>query len=242
LIITIRRRAPVTVCLNALLVSRSPDVVASTFDVRSFGARGDGVTLDTAAIQKALDACGTAGGGTVKFPPGTYLSQPLKIRTRTTVLLDAGATLLATTNQSDFTKTPSHWLTAKSGSDFIPFISGENLMDVAITGRGTIDGNGKNRWGPAEEARTRKPGYVLPRPNLIVLNHCQNVRLPGVNLINSPKSHLVLKDRESVAIEGITVQSPAGAAHTDGIDPINCRNLTVTESSLIKCSPFSSNA
>ena len=201
---------------------------SKVFDVRQFGARGDGQTLDTVAIQTALDACGQAGGGTVTFSPGIYLSQPLTLRTKTTVLLDKGATLLASPVQLDFLKAGSNWLAARSNSDFNPFISGENLNDIAITGKGTIDGNGKNWWGPAEEARIRKPGYVLPRPNLIVLNHCQNVRLAGVSLINSPKSHLVPTDCQAVAIEGVTVRAPAGAANTDGIDPINCRNVAIT--------------
>ena len=198
------------------------------FDVRQFGARGDGKTLDTVAIQAALDACGQAGGGTVKFSPGIYLSRPLTLRTKTTVSLAKGATLLASPAQSDFLKAGGNWLAARSNGDFTPFISGENLTDVAITGQGTIDGNGTNWWGPAEEARIRKPGYVLPRPNLIVLNHCKNIRLAGVRLINSPKSHLVPSDCEEVAIEGVTVRSPAGAANTDGIDPSNCRNVTIT--------------
>lgn len=132
------------------------------FDVRQFGARGDGKTLDTTAIHAALDVCGRAGGGTVKFSPGIYLSQPLTLRTKTTVLLEKGATLLASPTQADFLKGGGDWLTAKSSDDFIPFIGGKNLTDIAITGKGTIDGNGANWWGPAEEARTRKPGHPPP--------------------------------------------------------------------------------
>jgi polygalacturonase len=199
------------------------------FDVRQFGARGDGKTLDTVAIQAALDACGKAGGGTVHFVAGAYLSKPITVHSKTTVLLEAGATLLASPTQSDFLKDGGDWLTAKSSDDFIPFIGGKNLTDIAITGKGTIDGNGANWWGPAEEARTRKPGQPpLPRPDLVVLDNCKKVRMAGVKLINSPRSHLVLNNCEEVVIEGVTVRSPAGAPNTDGIDPVNCRNVTIT--------------
>jgi len=127
---------------------RGPE--SKIFDVRVFGAKGDGTSLDTKAIQEALDACGQAGGGVVKFPAGTYLSQPLTIRTETTVQLEAGATLLASTNQSNFMKVPGDWLQVKSGSAFIPFISGKGLTDVTFAGQGAIDGNGNK---PKKRAR-----------------------------------------------------------------------------------------
>ena len=214
----------------SLGISLCPAAAGSgIFDVRQFGARGDGKTLDTTAIHAALGACGRAGGGTVKFSPGIYLSQSLTLRTKTTVLLEKGATLLASPTQADFLKGGGDWLTAKSSDDFIPFIGGKNLTDIAITGKGTIDGNGANWWGPAEEARTRKPGHPpLPRPDLVVLDNCKKVRMAGVKLINSPRSHLVLNNCEEVVIEGVTIQTPAGAANTDGIDPVNCRNVTIT--------------
>jgi polygalacturonase len=211
-------------------IGRAADApsAARVFNVREFGATGDGHALDTKAIQKALNDCGKAGGGTVLFPAGTYLSQPLKIRTQTTVRLEAGATLLACTNQSDFMKVPGDWLKATSGSDFIPFINGSGLTDVTFTGKGTIDGNGAVWWGEAEKARQKKSGYTLPRPNLIVLQRCQNVRMENITLQNSPKFHFVPTECEGVVVSNVTILAPEHAANTDAIDPSGCQNMLIT--------------
>jgi polygalacturonase len=204
------------------------DARSKIFDVRQSGAKGDGRTLDTAAIQKALDDCGAAGGGTVHFTAGTYLSQPLTVRAKTTVLLDTGATLLASPVPADFLKGGGDWLQARSSGDFIPFIGGRDLTNVTIAGGGAIDGNGAVWWEEAEKARRKVSGFTLPRPNLIVFNRCKNLRLAGIKLINSPKFHFVPTDCEDVAVEDVTIIAPVGAANTDGIDPSNCRNVTIT--------------
>jgi polygalacturonase len=204
------------------------DTAPKIFDVRQFGAKGDGKTPDTEAIQKALDECGKAGGGTVRFSPGIYLSQPITIHTKTTVRLEAGATLLASTNQSDFMKTPGDWLQAKSGGDFIPLIAGKDLTDVTLTGKGTIDGNGAAWWEEAEKARQKVSGYTLPRPNLIVLTRCKNVRLENLTVQNSPKFHFVPTECEGVVISNVTILAPERAANTDAIDPSSCKNVLIT--------------
>jgi len=196
------------------------------FNVRDFGAKGDGQVFDTGAIQQALDACGGTGG-TVKFPPGNYLSKPLTLRTKMTVLLEAGATLLASTDQADFLKDGGDWLKAR-GSDFIPFLSGRDLTDVTLTGQGTIDGNGAVWWEEAEKARQKVSGYTLPRPNLVSISRAKRLRLSGITLRNSPKFHLVPTECEDVTIDGITILAPERAANTDGIDPSNCRNVKIT--------------
>ena len=129
----------------AIFLSLALPLCAATFNVRDFGAAGDGKTFDTAVIQKALDAC-EKSGGTVEFPAGIYLSRPLTIRSKTIFKIDSGAILQASTNQMDFMKTPGDWLAAKSGGDFIPFIGGKDLTDVTFTGGGVIDGNGAVWW------------------------------------------------------------------------------------------------
>ncbi|MGD0651820.1 MAG: glycoside hydrolase family 28 protein [Verrucomicrobiia bacterium] len=194
---------------------------ARVFDVRQFGAKGDGKTLDTAAIQKALDECGNAGGGIVRFAAGTYLSKPIFLHSQMTLQLDAGAVLQATDERADF-------VNPEKTNSFIAFVNGKNLHDVAIIGSGTIDGAGTRWWGPAEEARRKTPGYVLPRPTMIVLTNCKNVRVQDVTLQNSPTTHLAPTACEDVVISNVTVKAPSGAANTDGINPIGCKNVLIT--------------
>jgi polygalacturonase len=205
---------------TALAAASDPRPSPRIFTVREFGARGDGKTLDTAPIQKALDECGQAGGGIVRLEAGTYLSRPITLRTRTTLLLEAGAKLLATDDPADFA-------TDRPGA-FIPFVGGKNLTDVAIAGPGVIDGAGGKWWVPAEEARQKKPGYTLPRPNLIVLTGCKNVRLENVTLQNSPKFHFVPTECEDVLVTNVTVTAPAHAPNSDAIDPSACRRVLIT--------------
>ncbi len=219
------------IVLAAAADDSSPAARGRVYDVRQYGARGDGKALDTAAIQKALDACAKGGGGTVRFSAGTYLSRPITLGNQTTMQLDAGAVLKATDDPQDFLRpgqTWTNWDGITSSSQFVPFIGGRRLTNSAIIGAGTIDGSGSKWWVPAEEARRRQPGYTLPRPNLIVLTDCRNLLLRGVTLINSPKFHFVPTDCENVTIDGVTILAPAGAANTDGIDPSRCRNVTVT--------------
>jgi polygalacturonase len=195
---------------------------ATTLNVRQFGAVADGKTLCTEAIQKALDECGHSGGGTVLFPPGTYLSQPLTLRTKTTLFLQKGATLKATDTRSDF-ENPDR------PNRFIPFIGGEDLENVTIAGWGTIDGSGAKWWGPAEEARRKQPGYTLPRPKLIVLTRVKNLRVQDITLQNSPTFHLVPTDCEDVVITNVTILAPQHSANTDAIDPSISRRVLITK-------------
>jgi polygalacturonase len=217
----------ITVAFPALLLAIALPCAAlhaEVFNVRDFGAKGDGATFDTTAIQKALDAC-KKSGGTVEFPAGTFLSRPLKLHSRTTVKLDSGATLKASTNQVDYMKTPGNWLKAKNNSEFIPFIGGQNLRDVTFTGAGVIDGGGAAWWGEAEKARQITPGYTLPRPNLVVLDQSTNIVVENITLQNSPKFHLVPANCEDVVISNVTILAPQHAANTDAIDPSGRRML-----------------
>lgn len=220
-----------------LVASYAPavSVAAGEYNVRDFGAKGNGTTLDTMSIQKAVDACVQAGGGTVHFPAGVYLSQPLHLGSRTTWQIDPGATIKATDDPQDYLPPDVSWDEILSGAKrgpFLSFISGKDLTDVTLCGGGTIDGSGARWWVPAEAARQRQAGYTLPRPNLISFTRVQHLEVSGVTLLNSPKFHLVPDECEDVLIKDVTIRAPEHAANTDAIDPSACDNVMITNCTL----------
>lgn len=201
----------------------------SVFDVRAFGAAGDGKKPDTTAIQQALDQCGKSGGGTVHFPPGVYLSKPLFLSSRTTLQLDAGAKLIGTDEAADYITGSGTNNGRGRPRSFIALINGKNLEDVTIMGSGTIDGSGARWWVPAEAAREKTPGYSMPRPRLISISNSRNVRLQDVTLQNSPSYHFLPAECENVVVSNVTILAPERSPNTDAIDPSNCKNVLITK-------------
>ncbi len=208
---------------------RNP-LTPQTFDVRTFGAKGDGQADDTEAIQKALDESDRAGGGIVHLSAGTYLCKPIFLTSRTTLNLAEGATLLGSPVQEHYFR-PDKPQPATSSSSFFALVNGKRIEDLAITGTGTIDGAGAAWWEAARVAKYTNPtnsGYTLPRPRLIQLEDCARVRIQGVKLVNSPSFHLVPKRCTDVEIDGLTIEAPDEAPNTDGIDPSECQRVRIT--------------
>jgi polygalacturonase len=199
-----------------------------TFEVRTFGAVGDGKTLDTAAIQGALDRCGRAGGGIVHFAPGTYLTKPLFLSTKTTLQIDPDAKLIGTDEPSDYFKFGTNSIT-NAPLAFNGLINGTNLTNITITGGGTIDGAGARWWVPAEAAREKTPGYSMPRPRMISIVYSRNVRVTDVTLQNSPSYHFVPMGCENVVVSNVTILAPERSPNTDAIDPSACKNVLITK-------------
>jgi lysophospholipase L1-like esterase len=195
------------------------------FNVRSYGATGDGQTLDTAAVQKAIDACGAAGSGIVELPAGTYLCHPIFLRSRMTLQLDEGATLQATDGFDDFAD-------PDRPEAILAFVNGRDLTDLTISGQGVIDGAGAKWWPDVKRAKEDGTDEPRRRPRLVVLSNCLNVRVEGVTLQNSPSFHLVPVDSEDVSIVGVTIRAPADSPNTDAMDPSACRRLRIESCTL----------
>src|SRR5258708_22805086 len=130
------------------------------FNVRNYGAAGDGIASDTAAINQAIEACSKAGGGQVLIPPGRFLSGTLRLKSNITFFLDAGARLVGTTNLSEYAqpKVPDNLPEARWGKWHRALIIGEDLENVTIAGQGIIDGN--KVFDPTGEERRRGPHTI----------------------------------------------------------------------------------
>jgi polygalacturonase len=212
------------------------------FNVADFGAVGDGRTLCTTGIQKAVDACAQAGGGRVIFPAGKFLTGPIFMKSNVHVEIPAGTTLLGST---DFDKVPSiagRW----EGIDrtvYASMFTGLDLDNISITGRGVIDGRGDAWWkafevvsemrrklGLMEREPENPPGSPLKwgRPRMINLYRCKNILISGLTVLNSPawNIHPVLCD--NIILDQLTIISPAESHNTDGIDPDSCRNMRIS--------------
>ncbi|MCS7033642.1 MAG: glycoside hydrolase family 28 protein [Phycisphaerae bacterium] len=199
------------------------------FEITRFGAVGDGETRNTRQIQATIDAAAEAGGGTVVVPAGTFVTGAIELRSNITLHLEPGATLLGSGKPEDFPLWRSRWEGAADPSKTSqpgrrPLIGGEGLRNVAITGRGTLDGNGRWWW---QNRTTMDPPDV--RPTLIRLVDCFNVRIEGITATNSPSWTVTPLACDNVVVHGISVINPPDSPNTDGINPDSCRNVRISD-------------
>jgi polygalacturonase len=175
----------------------------------------DGKTNQALPLQKAIDSCSAAGGGTLVLPKGTYMITPIYMRSNVNLQLDTLSTLLASPAMSDFTTT----------GKLLNLINGDSLHNVSITGKGTIDGSGAPWWLAFQQSG-------VSRPRLVYITRCVNLTVDGVTLTNSPSFHLVPNQCQNVVINNVKIISPATSPNTDGIDPSNCQTVSITNCSI----------
>ncbi len=200
--------------------------------VKDFGAVGDGVHEDTAALQAAINLI--PEGGRVVFPAGTYLTLPLSLKSHITLELQEGASLLGSTERERYPILKTVCV-APDGKE-LPMVSFEGLEDdcyqslihgsyaedVAIVGKGVIDGNAQNGdwWKNFKE-------FPAARPRAIFLNRCKDVTLHGVTVQNGASWHIHPYYSQNVSILDIFITAPKVSPNTDGIDPESCDGVDI---------------
>jgi hypothetical protein len=215
---------------------------AESCDISTYGAVGDGRTVNTTAIQKAIDACRDAGGGRVVVPRGVFVSGTLRLHSHIDLHLEVGAVLEGSPNLSDY----------ELGGRVVGLLYSENVEDVSITGRGQIDGNGdafmdlkaakridaagsqytrqKERFREVREGLGDGPVVPLPRPfQMIIFSACRNVTIEDVLITNSPFWTVHFADCDSVRVRGIRLFNNMLVPNGDGLDFTSCRNVVVSD-------------
>ncbi len=222
---------------------------AKVLSVKDFGAAGDGVTMDTAAIAKAIAAGAKAGGAVISFPPGSYATGAIRLESNITLDLATGATLAFSTDPRDYPLVKTRWEGTEC-MNYSPLIYADECENIAITGEGTIDGRGARWWawsnanGDKALAKLRSDGAAgtpvaqrvfgdrMPglRPPLIEAMSCQNVLLEGVTIRQSPFWTVHPVYCENVVVRRVTIEGTG--PNTDGVDVDSCKNVLIERSTI----------
>lgn len=224
------------------LSTLADDANVSFFNVRTFGATGDGSHLDSPFINKAIDACVRAGGGTVYFPAGTYLSGSIHLQSNIHLLIDAGATILGAPQSMNAYDETEPWTNnpfQDGGHCYFhnSLIWGENLTNVSITGQGMINGGGLVRsdglldrmcgfstWNKADSAESGK-SYPPSRlgNKAIALKLCRNVLIRDITIFHGGHFAILVTGCDNVTVDNATMDTDR-----DGIDIDCCHNTMVS--------------
>lgn len=206
----------------------------ASLSVRDFGAKGDGTSDDTNFIQAAIFAC--PKGGVVEIPKGTYYIRPLFLKSFITIDLQKGATLLGSTNRSDYPILPAR---IQKGDDiilelsswegtpqptFASLITGIEVEGVKIIGEGIIDENAQNSDWWVNHKVMRGGAY---RPKGVFLSHCMHIGLQGITVTNTPSWNLHPYFSSYIDFIDLKIISPKDSPNTDGCNPESCDHVNV---------------
>jgi len=217
-----------------LLVALPAIVAARDFVVTDHGAIADGVTLNTVAIQSAIDAAQSAGGGRVVIPAGTFRSGSIFLKPGVELHLAEGAALLGSNRIDDYPK-----LETRIEGHFEPWrmalVNAERVDGLRISGTGRLDGNGIMFWASFWQRRRENPrctNLEVERPRLMFIDRCNDVRIEGISLRDSGFWNIHLYRCRDVIVESVTIAapgqgSPVRAPSSDGIDIDSCQRVTV---------------
>lgn len=235
--------------LLPLLLAASAFGASPVFNVVDYGAKNDGSASSTAAIKKAIQACAAAGGGTVFFPAGNYRTGAIQMVSNMTLDLDAGATIKFEANLSEYPLVKGRY----EGVEAItpaPLIGGENLQNIAITGRGTLTTDNaewrKATDNPAARAMWQdilqriEKGETVPeadyrkaspflRPSFIRPMNSKNIVIEGIHILGSSMWTIHILYCENVTIRNVTVETYPGV-NTDGVDIDSSREVRISDS------------
>ncbi|MCC5930971.1 MAG: glycoside hydrolase family 28 protein [Cyclobacteriaceae bacterium] len=207
--------------------TKPPQTAADrSYNVLDFGAKGDGKTLNSIAIQKAIDRAADNNGGTVYFPAGKFITGTILLKDNVELHLDRGAVLLGSPFAKDYPRQPlPKYRSLRDDGGFYSLIYAEGANNIAITGKGTLDGQGANHTGLPNSPS----GDMDGRPKNIILISCKKIEISGITLRNSAMWNQHYLNCEDLIIDNIQVYNHCNR-NNDGIDIDGCRRVVLSNS------------
>jgi len=236
-----------------LLISLRAVPQNAWMNVADYGADLKGIKKCTEIINSLINKLSERGGGTVYFPAGTYLTGPVMMKSNIVLYLDAGAVIKFSDDFDDYIPmVPSHWEGVRV-KNFRSQIYAYQCENIAITGRGHFEGQGRKWWDFLRVVNSKqqpeskwqelfrkenadllaKNEYIRTRnnflrPPMVMMYECKNILIQGVSFSNPPFWTIVPVYSENITIDGITIENPEDSPNTDGIDPSSCRNVHIS--------------
>ncbi|HSC55512.1 MAG TPA: glycoside hydrolase family 28 protein [Phnomibacter sp.] len=236
---------------------KAPVFKAQDYLITDFGAKGDGVTKNTEAFKKAIEACNKAGGGRVVVPAGKFLTGPIYLKSNVNLHLSEGSVIVFSRDTKDYPLVLTRW----EGMDcmnYSPLLYAYKEKNIAITGKGVLDGNADNEhWWPwkgreefgwkkgePNQFKARESLHVMMRekkdprkrvfgdghylrPYMVQPYQCENILISGVKMISSPMWFISPVMCDNVTIEKVHIESHG--PNTDGCDPDACKNVLIKD-------------
>lgn len=193
------------------------------WNIEQYGAVSHEMTYSD-AIQQAVDAASAAGGGVVVVPTGVYYSKPIALKSNIELRVTAGATIIFSDRAEDYPVVPSRW-EGVFRDVYMSCIYASHATNIAVTGTGTLDGNGAKWW---EIYRHHREDLAYPRPKLFSCDDCHRVTVKDVTVKNSPSWTFNPIRSNNLTFENLTIQNPSDSPNTDGIDPESCTNVRIS--------------
>jgi len=245
------------ICMACSLHGYAQSETDGFFNIKSYGATGDGRTLDTKAINATIAACVKAGGGTVIVPAGTFVTGTFRLFSNINLMLSPGAVIMASPNTNDYLMQADYGFSGSgAGGKKLGIIFADNAENVSITGTGTIDGNaaaymyldsvqvssdedrkytrqGKNYMNAVDgnkDAPVMWKGAFVDRPGTqLIFHNCKKVTVKDITIRNADDWTFDLNACDDIKVLGISIDNDMRVPNSDGIDMYDSKNVIIAD-------------
>lgn len=245
-------------CLNSLCSAQSAkeNAVLSSYNIIQFGAIPDGKTINTVAIQRAVDECHQHGGGRIVVPVGVFVTGTIRLYSNMDLNLEPGAVLSGSKENKDYLFQKDFGFTGLGAGDKTGILVAHHEENISITGTGIIDGNGgfsmymdslqsgtdfnpadtrqgkdymNPKYGRADGPVLWKGSYAERPGVMIIFSECKNVHISDINIRESPNWTIAFFNSSDIKVNGITIENEMSIPNSDGIDMYDSKNITISD-------------